>query len=229
MDFSLVIPCFNEEENIDRIIYEINNSITVYKYEIIIVDDKSTDNSLNILKKYKDENKILLIENKINYGQSFSLYKGIKNANSNIIITLDCDGQNDPKDIPKLLKIYSSESNIKLVSGIRYKRIDSKLKIASSKIANYIRNKILKDNCMDTGCSLKIFDKKIFLEFPYFNGIHRFIPALFTGTNNKTIYVNVNHRARIHGYSKYGTFDRLFRGIRDIIRVYKILNKIKKK
>ena len=97
----------------------------------------------------------------------------------------------------------------------------------SSKIANIIRSRILKDQCKDTGCSLKVFNKKIFLSFPYFNGIHRFLPALFKGYGYKTVFIDVNHRSRKFGMSKYGTMNRLFRGIRDIIKVNKILkNKI---
>ena len=116
-----------------------------------------------------------------------------------------------------------------MVGGIRKKRQDSFIKILSSKIANYIRSKILNDNCKDTGCSLKVFSKNIFLEFPYFDGIHRFLPALFKGYGHKTDFINVNHRVRKYGKSKYGTIDRLFRGIRDIIKVKNIINKQIKK
>ena len=101
------------------------------------------------------------------------------------------------------------------------------IKIISSRIANYIRKIVLKDNCNDTGCSLKIFDKNIFLKFPFFDGIHRFLPALFSGYGKKTFFINVDHRPRLHGYSKYGTYGRLFRGIRDLFKVAKIIKKFK--
>ena len=112
-----------------------------------------------------------------------------------------------------------------MVGGIK-KRQDSFIKIYSSKIANYIRSKILNDNCKDTGCSLKYLIK-YFLEFPYFDGMHRFLPALFKGYSYQT-FIEVNHRKRKYGISKYGTMNRLFKGIKDIIRVKRIINNYKK-
>ena len=100
-------------------------------------------------------------------------------------------------------------------------------KIFSSKIANYIRRSILKDNCPDTGCSLKVFDKSVFLKFPEFKGIHRFLPALFSGYGKNTIFIVVDHRPRLYGISKYGTIDRMFAGITDIIKVFKIIKKFR--
>ena len=101
--------------------------------------------------------------------------------------------------------------------------MDNALKIISSRVANYIRKNILNDDCNDTGCSLKVFEKKIFLEFPFFSGMHRFLPALFKGYGYKTNFIEVDHRKRLGGTSKYGTMDRLFRGIRDIFIVKKII------
>ena len=118
---------------------------------------------------------------------------------------------------------YFNKPDLKMVAGIRKKRKDNIIKIITSKIANYVRNLVLKDNCRDTGCSLKIFDKNIFLSFPYFNGIHRFLPSLFVGYGYETAYAEVDHRPRIKGYSKYGTFDRLTNGLINLIRVKKIL------
>ena len=225
--FSVIIPVYNEEENLLQLVDEIKDSLSDTKnYEIIFINDASTDNTFEILKNIKDS-KITILNNKINRGQSFSISYGIKKSFFNTIITIDGDGQNDPKDIPNLLKHYLSSDSIKLVGGIRLVRKDNFLKIISSKIANYLRSRILKDNCSDTGCSLKIFDKQIFLNFPYFDGIHRFLPALFSGYGFKTKFINVNHRSRKYGFSKYGTVNRLFKGIRDIIKVKKIINKKK--
>ena len=142
---------------------------------------------------------------------------------------MDGDGQNNPKDINKLIKLYFSDLNLSLVGGIRKKRRDTFVKIYSSKIANFVRSKILNDDCIDTGCSLKIFKKDVFLTFPFFNGIHRFLPALFKGYGKKTFFVDVDHRPRNIGISKYGTFDRLFKGVIDIFRVLIILYKYNKK
>ena len=223
-DFSVIIPVYNEMENIPILIEEINTTLqNKYNYEIIFIDDCSKDNSYQILNQYKNKNQIRIFKNKKNLGQSYSINKGVNNAANNIIVTLDADGQNDPKDIPKLIEAYKKQ-NVKLLGGIREKRRDNLVKIFSSKIANNIRQAILDDNCKDTGCGLKIFDKNIFLSFPYFNGIHRFLPALFKGYGYKTNFINVNHRERKYGKSKYGTIDRLFRGIRDIIKVKKIIN-----
>mgnify|MGYP001184114428 CR=1 FL=1 len=225
--FSLVIPLFNEEKSIHSLLQEIEIYLQEYKeYEIVLIDDCSTDNTKNILSKLNDK-KIKIIQNKKNKGQSFSISEGVKNAFYETIVTLDGDGQNDPRDIAKLLNIFVNNVEIKLVGGLRIKRKDNLIKILSSKIANKIRSFILNDNCKDTGCSLKIFNKHIFIDFPYFDGIHRFLPALFSGYGHKTFFVEVNHRYRKYGYSKYGTMNRLFKGIKDIIIVRKIIKKYK--
>ena len=148
-----------------------------------------------------------LINNSKNFGQSKSIYNGITNSKYNSIVTIDGDGQNIPRDIIKISDNFFQSSEIKLVSGIRVSRKDNIVKRISSKFANMIRNLILNDKCADTGCSLKIFDKNAFMQFPYFNGIHRFLPALFKGYGYKTYFVGVDHRSRKEGYSKYGTLD----------------------
>ena len=229
--FSIVIPIFNEQENIKLLYQEIVNSIdkNIYEYEVNFVDDKSTDGSFDILDKLrKENNNVNLIENKKNYGQSFALKNGILNSRYSAILTIDGDGQNNPKDIEKITNIFFS-SDYKLVGGLRLKRMDNIVKIFSSKIANLIRSKIFKDNCRDTGCSLKIFDKLIFLQFIFFNGIHRFLPALFTGLGYQTRFIEVDHRPRLFGISKYGTFKRLYMGVYDIYRVLKIIKTLKSK
>ena len=224
--FSLIIPIFNEENNIIKLYNEIIISLKNYnKYEIIFVNDSSTDKSDEFLKELSKKDNVQYFSNKTNKGQSFSIRKGINNSNYDIIVTLDGDCQNNPKDIPKLLKIYNSSENITLVGGIRHHRKDSFLKILSSKIANKFRSFILNDNCIDTGCSLKVFDKNIFLSLPFFDGIHRFLPALFKTFGKKNVFVNVDHRRRFSGQSKYGITRRMFKGIRDLIKVLIILKK----
>ena len=221
--FSIVVPVYNESKNIINLINEIyDQDLQNYNFETIFVDDRSTDTSLSILKSI-DKNNFRYIVNKKNLGQSQSIYNGIKVAKYDTIVTLDGDGQNDPKDILILLKYFFKSDELKLIGGIRKKRKDNYVKIFSSKIANFIRQIILKDDCDDTGCSLKIFSKKIFLNFPYFNGMHRFLPALFKGYGHKTMFLDVNHRKRNFGSSKYGTIDRLFKGIIDIIKVSNII------
>ncbi len=227
MQFSIILPCYNESKNIKKLIIEIEQNLKGYNYEIIFIDDKSNDNSIEIVRKLKN-NKIILEVNKKNLGQSHCIHRGVKIAKSNTIVTMDCDGQNNPKDILKLYKLYNDNDDIYLVGGIRSNRKDNLIKIYSSKIANNIRNFILKDNCSDTGCSLKVFDRQSFLQFPLFSGLHRFLPALFLGLNKKTLFVSVDHRKRLYGISKYGTFNRAFNGVKDLFFVYRIINQMKK-
>ena len=225
---SIIIPIFNEAENIESLLKEIQSVLKEkINYEIIIVNDCSLDNTSEILGKINSL-KIKVINHSKNLGQSSSILSGIKNSNCDSILTIDGDCQNNPKDILKLYDIYFNENIYSLVGGLRIKRKDSFIKILSSKIANSIRQLFLKDNCKDTGCSLKIFNKKIFLSLPYFDGIHRFLPALYKGYGYKTYFVEVDHRARIKGQSKYGTIDRLIKGVYDLFRVKKILMDIKK-
>ncbi len=185
----------------------------------------SVDNSLNEIKKLNN-NYVKCVNNNKNLGQSFSIIKGIELSSYDTIVTLDGDLQNDPKDIMSLVNTFFNEKMC-LVGGIRNKRKDSFFKIFASKFANKIRMIILNDNCNDTGCSLKVFSKSIFLKIPKFNGIHRFLPALFKSFNCKIKFINVSHRPRIHGSSKYGNILRLFQGIRDIFKVMLIIRKIK--
>ena len=230
--FSIVIPIYNEAQNITKLVEEIFQSLDNYKnFEIIVVNDASEDNTIEITNRLQKKYNIVVINNKYNRGQSYSVLEGIRISKNEIIVTLDGDGQNNPSDIPNLLKYYVENKNIYLVGGIRQKGKDSIIKILSSKFANKVRSSILKDDCQDTGCSLKVFNREVFLEFPYFNGIHRFLPALFKGYNYKCFYIKVDHRMRKNGISKYGTFGRLYRGIIDIFRVKKIIKnyKLKKK
>lgn len=224
-DFSVVIPIFNESENIIELLNEIQKNLKSFYYEIILIDDFSNDDTIHKINNYNKKN-IELIKNSKNLGQSKSILKGVKIAKAQNIITLDGDGQNDPSDIPKLFSVYNS-NDVGLVSGLRLNRKDSFIKKFSSKIANKIRSFILNDDCIDTGCALKIFNKNYFLEMHYFNGIHRFLPALFKGYGHKVMFVSVNHRFRKYGKSKYGILKRLFVGIFDIVRVL-IIIKFKK-
>ncbi len=228
---SIVIPVFNEQGNIKKLINGIIYNLELIKnleYQIICVNDLSTDNSKEILLDLeKNIDNFNMINHKKNLGQSRALLTGINEAKYNQIITMDGDGQNDPADIKLLIDHYFNDANLKLLGGIRINRKDNYIKIISSRIANNFRKFVLNDNCNDTGCSLKIFDKECFLLFPFFNGIHRFLPALFKGYGYKTHFIDVNHKKRLFGKSKYGTLKRLIAGIIDIIRVLIILKNIK--
>jgi dolichol-phosphate mannosyltransferase len=173
--FTIIIPIYNEAQNIEKLIEQISESLNKYKkYEIILINDYSNDNTIEVVNRLKKKYNLHLFNNEINKGQSYSITKGIKKSKNDIIVTIDGDGQNNPFDIPVLLEYYILNKNLSLVGGIRKKRVDSFIKIVSSRIANKIRSKILDDNCLDTGCSLKVFSRNIFLKIPYFDGIHRF-------------------------------------------------------
>jgi len=223
MDLSVVVPIFNEEENIEELVHEITHSLEDINFEIIVVDDKSSDGSLQILQKIKKTNaRLRVVKHSRNYGQSFAVRSGIKHAKSEWIATLDGDGQNDPNDIPNLyralIKNNTSENKV-LIAGHRVKRKDSWLKKFSSKYANILRSKILKDQVPDTGCGLKLFSRDFFLDLPSFDHMHRYIPALFISRGGKVLSVEVNHRPRVKGSSKYGFNNRFWVGIKDILGV----------
>jgi dolichol-phosphate mannosyltransferase len=220
-NISIVIPVLNEERNIINLITEIKKNLEKkIKYEIIIVDDGSSDNTHNVLLKYiKKNKKVLVFKHKKNYGQSVSLRTGIMQTSSNYIVTLDGDGQNDPRDILKLLKNFETDKEFMMVIGNRVKRIDNFARRLASRSAFKIRKFILKDETPDTGCAIKVFKKEDFLKLPFFNHIHRFLPFLFNSFKGKVISIQVNHRARINGYSKYSNFQRFLVGISDIFGV----------
>ncbi len=226
INFSVVIPVYNESQNIKNLIDEIILNLKNYQnYEIVVVNDFSDDGTTQVLENINKNKNLNIICNSKRLGQSFSIIDGIKNSKFENIVTIDGDGQNNPKDILKLLDQYFSNDQCYLVSGIRLNRKDTQIKIISSKIANYFRAFILNDDCADTGCSLKIFKKDIFLKFPQFDGLHRFLPAFFKAYGSNNIYLPVDHRPRISGISKYGVLERLFKGIFDIVRVKKLLKK----
>ncbi len=220
MKFSIVIPLYNEAENIIQLNKELLAAINESKnynneFEIIYVDDSSTDKTLDYLKSLKNEIKTIILKNEYNLAQSKSILNGIEVSNFSNIILLDGDLQNDPKDIIKMIKIYNEKKDV-LVHGYRKNRNDPYLtKILPSKIANFIVRKFTKSKILDHGCSLKIFDKKIIDTHDFFGDFHR----LFAAQINKDIEVfevEVNHRARTKGKSKYG-FERVIRVLIDLI------------
>ena len=220
-DISIVIPIYNEQDNIIQLIKEVRASLEKkINYEIIIVDDGSDDNTYEVLNEIKKINKtITIISHKKNYGQSIGLRTGIIKANSEYIVTLDGDGQNDPRDILKLIKSFDTKGSFMMVIGNRVNRIDSVAKKVASRLAFQIRKLLLKDTTPDTGCAIKVFRKKDFLQLPFFNHIHRFLPFLFNTFGGKIISIPVNHRSRSNGISKYSNFQRFLVGINDLYGV----------
>lgn len=225
MQISIVIPVRNEADNIIPLIEEIVDAMNgAEAYEIIVVDDGSNDQTGQVLSQaLRRVNALRVIQHEKSCGQSTAIYTGVKAARYPCIATLDGDGQNDPADIPQLygLLMRSRKTSVSLwmVAGWRNKRHDSAWKLFSSKFANTVRSGLLGDNTPDTGCGLKVFLRDKFLDLPYFDHMHRFLPALIIRAGGQVISEPVNHRARSTGYSKYGTLDRLWAGITDLLGV----------
>jgi dolichol-phosphate mannosyltransferase len=218
--YSLVIPVKNEEENITSLLHEIHPIMSALNepWEIIVVDDGSTDNTLSklqSLKKIYKELRILVFA--FNAGQSGAFDAGFKNARGSFIITLDGDGQNDPKDIPNL--IDSAKEGFDLVLGKRAKRNDPFSKKLISKLSNFIRSRVCKDGVSDTGCSLKLYRSHCLKNIKMYTGMHRFLPALFVIEGYKIKEINVNHRERSKGKSKYHFFNRSIKPFMDMFAV----------
>ncbi|MGR8931857.1 MAG: glycosyltransferase family 2 protein [Gammaproteobacteria bacterium] len=223
MKISVVVPVHNETDNVDSLIAEIDQALNTQDgYEMIFVDDGSTDDTLKKLTHAAARYPALrVLQHQKSCGQSRAIHSGVAAARYDWIATLDGDGQNDPADIPNLIDALAEQKSDKLwmLAGFRHKRNDTGWRKFSSKFANAIRQSILHDDTPDTGCGLKLFRRDKFLALPYFDHIHRFMPAMIQMAGGEVISVKVNHRARSHGQSKYGTIDRLMAGIVDLMGV----------
>jgi dolichol-phosphate mannosyltransferase len=224
MELSIVIPVFNEAENIEMLAGEIRDALDAkFEYEVLFVDDASSDDTPQILQRLRREfPRFRNLRHLRNGGQSTAVWNGVKAARAEWVVTLDGDGQNDPADIPKLMEEMRSNGdteNLRMIAGYRQKRQDSWLKRISSKVANRVRTRLLNDATPDTGCGLKLFSRTAFLELPYFDHMHRFLPALIQRHGGSTRSVVVNHRPRQRGVSKYGLHNRLWVGIVDLFGV----------
>jgi dolichol-phosphate mannosyltransferase len=223
IDLSVVVPVLNEAENVAALVTEIAAALDgLAAYEMVYVDDGSTDGTVVALMALTSRYPALrIIRHAKRCGQSAAIRTGVKAATGRFIATLDGDGQNDPADIPKLWAQVRKDPNARplMLAGQRAKRQDSWSKRYSSKAANKIRRSLLKDDTPDTGCGLKLFPRDVFLDFPYFDHMHRFLCALMIRAGGEIISVPVNHRPRLRGASKYGFWDRLWVGIFDLIGV----------
>ena len=224
MRVAIVIPLYNEQDNVAPLLQQIVTAMNErMEYEIICVDDGSSDSTLAVLLASQTNVKQLrIIRHKQCCGQSTALASGVKAALAPWIVTLDGDLQNDPADIPRLMDYLEQQQNaprLKMIAGWRKQRRDSWVKRVSSIVANNIRKRLLHDETPDTGCGIKLFSRAVFLELPFFDHLHRFLPALFMRAGYEVVSVVVNHRPRTLGESKYGTFNRLWVGIVDICGV----------
>jgi len=222
MDLSVVIPVRNEAPNIAPLVTEIRAALDgCCDYEIVYVDDGSSDDTAAAVRGLMREfPRLRLVRHRHGVGQSAAIRSGVRAARAPWIATLDGDGQNDPADIPRLVAAAAAAPRPPvLVGGLRTRRHDRWSRRAGSRLANAVRGRLLGDRCPDTGCSLKLFRRDRFLELPYFDGMHRFLPALFALGGEPVLYLPVNHRPRLHGRTKYGNLRRGLIGIVDLLGV----------
>lgn len=211
---SIVVPLYNEAENVGLLTEKIHQSLEGYNYQIVYVDDFSTDRTKKVIKSMNDQ-KVHLIELKKNYGQSLALAAGIDYASGEYIITMDGDLQNDPSDIPQMLE-YAVEGEYDLITGIRQKRKDSLVKKIPSKIANFLVRRVTKLDIKDNGCALKVFTKDIAKGLNLYGEMHRFITLLAHLEGAQIKQLPVKHHARHAGVSKYG-LERVFKVVADMM------------
>lgn len=224
-ELSVVVPVMNEVENAVPLLNEICAALRgKVSFEAVFVDDASKDGTVQaLLDARKQTPELRVLRHAKNSGQSRAVRTGVIGARGKLVVTLDGDGQNDPADIPNLLAAWANESRgspaLGLVAGQRRKREDNAIKRVSSRIANGVRQWLLEDNTRDTGCGLKLFSREAFLTLPYFDHLHRFLPALMLREGYRIAHVDVHHRPRAHGVSKYGTLDRLLVSLSDLMGV----------
>ena len=218
-EFSVVVPVFNERDNVTPLVNEIVAALRgKHSFEIVYVDDQSKDDSFQVLKDLMASvPELRVVQHLRQSGQSTAVRNGVKAARGVWIATLDGDGQNDPADIPKLIEARDKAApEIKLFAGWRVHRKDTGSKRWASKIANSIRASFLKDETPDTGCGIKLFERAVFMDLPYFDHMHRYLPALVKRAGFQSVSVPVNHRERGSGVSKYNNLGRAWVGLKDL-------------
>lgn len=227
-DISIVVPVRNEADNVGPLTAEIAAALDGrWNHEIIYVNDGSTDATAERLAEImKQRRNLRQIRHATSSGQSAAVRSGVRAARGAIVVTLDGDGQNNPVFLPQLISaIESGGGRIGLAAGQRVGRKDTGFKKIQSRVANGVRNAILRDGTRDTGCGLKAFRREVFLAMPYFDGLHRFLPALVRREGYEIVYVDVIDRPRHSGVSNYGFFDRLWIGILDLAGVWWLIRR----
>lgn len=218
---SVVIPVKDEADNVGPLAREIAAALRGQgPHEILFVDDGSSDGTTAALAALKTEiPELRVLRHARNLGQSRAIRTGVKAARGETIVTLDGDGQNDPTDIPALLKVLDADTALGMVSGVRVKRRDTASRRLASRLGNGFRNAMLHDGATDTGCGLKAFRRALFLDLPYFDHLHRYLIALAQREGWKVAFVPVNHRPRLSGASKYTNLGRLLVSLQDLLGV----------
>jgi glycosyltransferase involved in cell wall biosynthesis len=227
---SVVVPVRNEAGNIAPLVAEIAAALAGRAFEIVYVNDGSTDGTEQELSRLMARHTWLRqIKHAQSCGQSAAVRTGVAAAHGDMVATIDGDGQNDPAFIPKLIAVLEEGApKIGLVAGQRVGRKATGFKKVQSRVANAVRNAVLKDGTRDTGCGLKAFRRDMFLSLPYFDGLHRFLPALVRRDGFDIGYVDVVDRPRHSGVSNYGFFDRLWVGILDLAGVWWLIRRKKR-
>ncbi len=213
-DFSVVIPLYNEADNIAILQKEVGDALAGHHYELILVDDGSTDETVPRIDRKPE---VRVLQFKKNAGQSAAMLAGMQAAQGPIVVLLDGDLQNDPRDIPLLLAEINKGAD--LVCGYRAKRRDTLVKKITSRVANFVRSRFVGDGVRDTGCTLKAMRRQCVGALIPFKGVHRFIPALVKNAGYRVVEIPVNHRARQYGVSKYGLGNRAIRATTDMLGV----------
>ncbi|MCG6576954.1 glycosyltransferase family 2 protein [Pseudomonas sp. AF32] len=228
---SVLIPAKNEAGNLVPLLEEVRTALADEVFEVIVVDDGSTDATAAELRALQANGyrQLRVLSHARSLGQSTSVFHAAEVARGHWLATLDGDGQNDPADLPKMLeRVRGSEGKpggVKLVAGHRVNRRDPASKRWASRWANKLRASLLKDQTPDTGCGIKLIEREAFLRLPYFDHMHRFIPALIRRHNGRMLVQPVNHRERGAGVSKYGNLDRALVGILDLFGVWWLIKR----
>lgn len=228
---SVLIPAKNEAGNLLPLLEEVRTALANEAFEVIVVDDGSTDATASELRTLQSNgySQLRVLSHPRSLGQSTSIYHAAEVARGHWLATLDGDGQNDPADLPKMLDLVRGSEGkpegVKLVAGHRVNRRDTASKRWASRFANKLRSSLLKDQTPDTGCGIKLIERQAFLRLPYFDHMHRFIPALIRRHNGRMLIQPVNHRERGAGVSNYGNFDRALVGIVDLFGVWWLIKR----
>ena len=220
LEFSVVVPMHNESGNAASLVGEIAAALEGRSYEMIMVDDASTDDTRAVLAALKAEFPALrVLSHRKNAGQSRAIRSGVRAARGRIVGTLDGDGQNDPADLPDLYRSLTradAPEKLAMVMGRRASRKDTAWKRFGSRFPNSIRKRMLRDDCDDSGCGIKVVKRDVFLSLPYFDHMHRYMPALIKADGFDVEFMDVNHRERGAGQSKYTNFGRLWAALSDL-------------
>lgn len=228
---SVLIPAKNEAGNLIPLLEEVRAALVDETFEVIVVDDGSTDATAVELRTLQGSgyHQLRVLSHARSLGQSTSIYHAAEVARGHWLATLDGDGQNDPADLPKMLDLVrgseGTPTGVKLVAGHRVNRRDTASKRWASRFANKLRASLLKDQTPDTGCGIKLIEREAFLRLPYFDHMHRFIPALIRRHNGRMLVHPVNHRERGAGVSNYGNLDRALVGIVDLFGVWWLIKR----